>query len=377
MTGLSVFVGRLFCFILVFSLFGSALAENVSDLYVAEIPVKGQGAEVRRAAITKAFKKVLVKVSGDRNLPLQGELRKVVSRANSTVQQYSYRMLAASDHLAGNGAAKKTSPDRMLRVQFDQQAVNRQLRQHGIPVWGSSRPSTLIWLGIEERGRRSLYRPEFGRGLRNALQQTASSRGLPVLFPLMDIEDSSNLQASDLWGSFEEPIRRASDRYLPDVILVGRIRKRGRNDWIAEWSLYQPGGVKTWQTQSTRKYAVVAEGLERTADGLAARFAPRYAEQGVTSLRVRVSGLNNLGDYVRVKDYLQSLGLIEQLDLLAAYPDRISFIARIQGGRDALERGIMLGGVLEPVVSSDAVVNADATSPEAMDAESLDFRLRQ
>ncbi|MEN8178178.1 MAG: DUF2066 domain-containing protein [Pseudomonadota bacterium] len=373
MTGLRIFAGSLLAVLLLFYSADNALAETVTDLYVAEVPVYGQADKVRRDAIAEAFAIVLVKVSGDRNLSLRGKLSKLVKRANGYVQQYSYRMLEATD----DGNLEDAGPDRLLRVRFDEQAVNRQLREHGVPVWGSARPSTLVWLGIEKRGRRTLYRPEHNQGLRDVLEQTASARGLPIIFPLMDLEDSSNLQASDIWGSFEEAIRRASDRYLPDVILVGRVRKRGRKDWTADWSLYQPGDVSTWQTRSSSKQAVAAEGLQRTVDSLAMRFAPRYVEQGVTSLRIRVSGMDNLGDYILVKEYLQSLGLIEQLDLLAAYPESISFIAQVQGGRDALEKGIMLGGVLEPVVSSDDVVSADATSPEAMDAESLDFRLRQ
>ncbi len=376
MTEKRLFASGLIALFLAFQYSGGALAEHVADLYVTEIPVTGQGSEARSAAIEKALEKVVVKVSGNRKFSGQGGVRKIVGRANSYVQQYSYQMLKTRGNAANNAAGEAAGPDRLLRVRFDEQAVNRQLRQHGIPVWGSSRPSTLVWLGIEQGGRRTLYQPELEQGLRAALEWTASERGLPILFPLMDVEDSSNLQVSDLWGSFEETIRHASDRYLPDVILVGRIRERGANDWTADWSLYQPGEVSNWQTRSSNKQSVAAEGLEASVDRLALRFAPRHVEQGATSLRIRVSGLNNLADFSMVKDYLQSLGLIEQLDLLAAYPESISFIAQVQGGRDALEKGIMLGGVLEAVVPSDEVVSADATSPADMDAESLDFRLR-
>ncbi len=224
MTGLRRFSGWIFSVLLVFSMFGSTLAETVSDLYVVEIPVVGQGSKARADAISQAFAQVLIKVSGDRKLSLQGDLKKLIRRANNYVQQYSYRMLESSADLIGHGESGEQAPDRLLRVQFDELAVNQQLRQYGVPVWGSARPLTLIWMGIEEQGHRSLYQPEYHQGLRQVLEQTANDRGLPILFPLMDIEDSSNLQVSDLWGSFEEDIRRASDRYLPDVILVGRIR---------------------------------------------------------------------------------------------------------------------------------------------------------
>ena len=150
----------------------------------------------------------------------------------------------------------------------------------------------------------------------------------------------------------------------------------GRNDWAANWTLYQSDSQSNWQSKARSKDAAAASGLQRAVDDLAAQFAPQHASQGTSNLRVRISGLNNLADYVLVKDYLSSLVMVEQLDLLAANPASVSFITRVQGGREVLEKGIMLGGVLEPVIAPDEVASADATSPEGLDAQSLDYRLR-
>ncbi|MEN8167487.1 MAG: DUF2066 domain-containing protein [Pseudomonadota bacterium] len=353
---------------------GSAQAERVTDLYAAEVPVAGHGAEARAAAIRKAFARSLAKVTGVRSLSGQVSSAKVLRSAPRYVQQYRYRTLEIPQ--TDLTESDKPLPDLLLWVRFDERAVNRLLRDGGLSVWGGARPSTLIWIGLEQGGRRSLYQPELEPQLRGALEDVARERGLPILMPLMDLEDRSRLQVSDVWGAFEENIRAASDRYLPDVILVGRLRRRGGNDWVADWTLYQPDIANNWQTRGEHQTAVVSEGLHRAVDALAARFAPRHVAKGTAKLRVRVSGLNHMADYVLVRDYLQSLVMIEQLDLLMADAEKISFIAKVQGGRDALERGILLGGVLEPVVTSDAVVSADATPPEQLDAESLDYRLR-
>ena len=376
MTGLRTFASGLYSVLLLFCVADNVRAETVPDLYVAEVPVAGQDEDSRRQAIHKAFADVLVKVSGDRQLSLRGGAKNLLRSANRYVQEYGYRLLESTGDKMVGQSGESSEPDRLLRVRFDEQAVNRQLREHGIPVWGKTRPSILLWLGIEERGHRSLYQTEQDPGLRTVVERTATERGLPVLFPLMDLEDGIKLQTSDLWGGFEERIRRASDRYLPDVILVGRLRSRGSSDWIGDWSLYQPGEVSNWQSRASTKSGLAVDGLQEASDRLAALFAPRYVDQGITNLRIRVSGLDNLGDYILVQEYLESLDMIAQLNLLSAHPESVSFIAQVQGGRDALEKGIMLGGVLEPVVATDEVVSADATSPEALDAESLDFRLR-
>ena len=353
---------------------GIAGADRVADLYIAEIPVAGPGAEARAEAIRKAFARVLVKVTGDRNIASQAAATKLLRRAPSYVQQYRYRMLDTAR--AAKTDSGNNMVDSLLWVSFDERAVNRFLRKNAVPVWGGSRPSTLVWIGLESGGSRRLLQPDQAPALRKAMKRAAASRGLPILMPLMDVEDRGRLQASDVWGGFEENIRRASDRYLPDVILVGRLRKRGGDDWIADWSLYQPDVTNSWQTRGRRQATVAAEGLQRAADELAARYAPQYVTEGTTNLRVRVSGLNHLADYVLVRDYLESLTMIERLDLLAADPEKVSFLARVQGGRDTLERGIQLGGVLEPVVTPDEVVSPESPPAHLFDAESLDYRLR-
>lgn len=372
MTGLRMNVCRLLALWLLVILSGVALGEDVPDLYAGETPVVGQGAEERTAAIRDAFAKVLVKVSGDRSLPGKSAMAKELSKATSYVQQYRYRALDTGQVVQSE---QQLVPDRLLWVQFDEVAVNRLLRNKGVPVWGGARPATLVWLGVEVGGQRSLFQAEMEPDLRQGMDEIARARGLPILFPLMDLEDRASLQVSDVWGAFEQAIRRASDRYLPDVILVGRLRKLGGDDWLADWTLYQPDTVKNWQSRGKSRQGVAAEGLQQMVDNLAARFAPQTVAQGDSNLRIRVSGLHHLADYMLVKDYLTSLDTIQSLDLLAASPNEVSFLVRVQGGRETLERGIMLSRVLEAVGAPDGTL-PDTVSAEEFDAETLNYRLR-
>ena len=351
------------------TLTGAAWADSVEDLYSARIPVTGQGSAARSDGIRKAFEKVLAKVTGNRTLPRQKGFAKLKNRANRYVQQYRYLPWESS----GSASATEAAADRLLWVMFDERGINRLLRDSGIAVWGSVRPATLVWLGIEDEGRRRIYQPELEPGLRNALNGVSRERGLPLIFPLMDMEDSTRLQPSDLWGGFEGAIRAASGRYQPDAILVGRLRNLG-GEWRAQWSLYQQGPASSWQTSGPREQAV-AEGLHRAVDELAIRFAPKTASRETSRLRLRISGLHGLADYVQVRDYLHSLELIEQLDLLSADADQVSFLASAQGGREALEKSIMLGGVLEPALSTSSLPLHDGQSTD-FEGTSLDYRLR-
>ncbi|MEJ2694101.1 MAG: DUF2066 domain-containing protein, partial [Candidatus Thiodiazotropha sp.] len=131
-----------------------------------------------------------------------------------------------------------------------------------------------------------------------------------------------------------------------------------------------------WQARAESELSLAALGLQQATDALALRFAPQQVSEGIARVRIRIHGLSRLADYVLVRDYLQSLAMIEQLDLLAADLDTLSFLARIQGGRDVLERGIQLGAVLEPVSVQAPVVVEGASVPLELEGESLNYRLR-
>ncbi|MES9990569.1 MAG: DUF2066 domain-containing protein [Candidatus Thiodiazotropha sp.] len=359
--------------LLLLTLFSSpwVFAEKVGNLYEARVAVKGQSAQARAEGIRNAFARVMVKVSGDRGLLKHPEVSGILNKAASYVQQYRY--------LALEGSAKETSAeaaDRLLWVRFDERAVNRLLRQSGVPVWGGTRPSVLVWLGQEQGARRDLLSLERERQLKRYLNRVAGSRGLSFLWPIMDIEDRNRIRVSDLWGGFEETIRRASARYQPDVILVGRMSQQGRGSWRGEWLLYLPDKVNRWQTRAGSKAELAGEGLNRAVDALALRFAPQQVAEGVSEIRIRVHGLSRLEDYVLVKQYLQSLAMIETLDLLSADSEKVNFLVRIHGGREALERGIQLGAVLEPAEWHDLAGPDSTKQSELTVGESLIYRLR-
>ncbi|MCU7889132.1 MAG: DUF2066 domain-containing protein [Candidatus Thiodiazotropha sp. (ex Lucinoma aequizonata)] len=343
----------------------------VEKLYEAQVPVVGQSAEARANGIRNAFSKVLVKVSGDRGLLNNPDLTRLLKKAAGLIQQYRYKSFKST-----STDTTSASPDRLLWVRFDERAVNRLLWESSVPVWGGTRPSILVWLSQEEGARRGLVSPEQEQYLKRQLNRVAGRRGLTFIWPLMDVEDRNAIHVSDLWGGFEENIRRASDRYLPDVILVGRMTQQGEKSWRGEWLLYLPSKVNRWQARADSKVALASEGLNQTADTLALRFAPQQISHGMTEIRLLVHGLTRLADYVLVKDYLESLAMIEQLDLLSTGPEKVNFLVRIQGNREVLERGIQLGAVLEPVGTHEYEVADEAVQSGVVVGESLVYRLR-
>jgi len=197
---------RVLLFSLLFLLAGPAMATKVSGLYRAEAAVAGVEANQRSEAIRQALVNVLVKVTGNRNIASRKALAGDIKNASRYVQQYSYQ-LAKDAEMASEG-----EPQRFLLVSFDRAAIDRLLRDQGLPVWSENRPSILSWMGVERQSRRRLMDSERDTPVRSALEETARTRGLPLLFPLMDLEDQGRLQVGDIWGEFETNIRGASNR---------------------------------------------------------------------------------------------------------------------------------------------------------------------
>ena len=152
------FFGRLavtVCFVM--TLFaGHAMAVTVSDLYEAEVPVEGQEAAQRSDAISRAFTEVLMKVTGHRGITNRQELTAEIANASRYVQQYRYRLLDADPvaNSTGQSEGENVEPQRLLQVSFDSGAVNSMLRGLGLPVWGDNRPSGLVWVGLEQGGKK-------------------------------------------------------------------------------------------------------------------------------------------------------------------------------------------------------------------------------
>ena len=376
-TSLSRLSAKILFLLLLLPLATPLPAGEVKGLYEAEVPVEGQSADQRRTAIREAFSQVLVRVTGSREILHDESLRKIQRQASSYVQQYRYRTVEQKAPL---------EPERLLRVRFDASAVNRMLRNKGLPVWGSVRPSIVIWLSQERRGERVMLQPEMSPKVVMAVETQARQRGLTIMLPLMDMEDLRQLPVSALWGGFAEDIQRASSRYGADVILTGRLVSMAAGRWTVEWSLYQDGAVEHWSGAKGVVSAIVAQGIEQLSDRLARQYTQSATDNSLSQLQITVMGVDDLAGYAKVRQYLESLMMVEQVALRAMNINSGEFLLHVRGGAEALEQGVKLGSVLERV-ASEPVARADEVEedkdtvegpflPESVESFGITFRLK-
>ena len=306
---------------------------HAQSLYSAEVELDTSASQPRFLAYETALMKVLARVAGS---SLSGDpdlVNELFPDPAAYVVQFS-----------------QLDDDR-LRVSFDGDAIESALRNAGQLVWGEDRPLTIIWLAVDwGDGQRELIAadeagppPAFGdeipreQILRERLLEAAERRGLPVLFPLLDIEDMSQVEFADLWGGFDEPVLAASERYNASSVLIGRLRADGLS--IGRWSYYLGE-----QAESVAGEPEAA--INRVADTLAAEFAIG-GDSPLSNVALTVSGVTSVEGYAQLQKLLDDVVIIESIALDEVSGDAIRYRVTAYGGAERLARALRLKGLLE------------------------------
>ncbi len=322
------------------SAFGAA---EVQNLYTAQVEVADKGGELRRKAFGIALLKVVVKVSGSRGASANPVIVESVNAPDRFVQQFRYESIETPE--AGAGAAPEQAALR-LWVQFDASAVDAVIREAGLPLWGRVRPSLLVLVAIESSGVRELLSSDDPRGWAAFIQRIAGERAVPVVLPLMDLEDRAQLRASDVWAGFEDNVRGAAKRYQSEGVLLGRVYELTPNYWEARWRLLLDDGRSEWLDQGEGLDAVLLAGVHESADRLASRFGGFTGTTAATGVEVNVTGIRSLSDYARTLKYLGSLDEVSRVDVVRVATDGVSFRLDARGGRQSVRQVIALGRTL-------------------------------
>ena len=309
-------------------------AVTLENLYQAEVLSESQSDEQRRIDASEGLSQVLMRVSGRSDI-LQNP---VIVAALKTPEQYysefSYaRVEAVNDEAAalpqpGLDPLPAETSRQVMRIRFAPSLIAKILREAGLPVWGSNRPSVLSWMAIDDESGRQVLGEANPSLFAKTLNQAARARGVPLLLPLWDLEDSRGVSSSEIWGRFLGRIEAASKRYSPDKILVFRAESEFSNQWRGDWSLGEGG---QW-----RSGTVYGESQAQLATALVGVLASVLSEQyAVTStrseVRLTVEGITEIQDYAEVSRYLEGLTQVMSVQPVRILTDMVEFKLRSEG----------------------------------------------
>ena len=282
----------------------AANAVEVTHLYSSSVVAVDE--QTNRDLQKVALAEVLVKVSGNTEVANDPVIKKAL------VKSREYLVKQSQENI---------DDERHLHVSFNEKKVNRLLRSSEFGVWSQNRPQQVLWLVVDEDFSRSVK----GEGdvdyadFITAIKDQAKKRGVPVLFPVMDLDDQLQVSSSDLWGQFTDPVELASARYAADNYIIAKIIKQN-DDYQLSWTMYgrnnnsQP--FEIWLNgQSQGDLATIGMTL---TDNLADHLGERYSVKASGNNEVvylNVNAINAITDYAKLIVMFSELSAVAQVDL--------------------------------------------------------------
>ena len=321
--------------------FSTVWAVLVDDLYSIELPVPDQTTSERLSAFNQAFSQVLVKVAGSDAALNNPALERPLKNSARYVQQFRYlvRKDPNADEFEGGQL--------YLKVLFNQNLVEKLLRENDIPVWGKERPSTLLLISFDVNKNVSLVSSDTTGSLVEELDQLSQRHGLPVLFPLLDLEDRVILGVKDVIETNEANIDALAARYAPDAVLSGQLVGRVGKGWRGEWQARFADRIFRWEYRAASREEVMGQMISRLAQTLASEYALESYQAFDQEVLFSVDQILAVTDHTKVLSYLQGLDAVETVRLVLIEEDRVTYRVKLRNTADDLHRLISLGYVLD------------------------------
>ena len=347
---------------------GSALAQRTegdragaTGLYQTEVAVRNQSDEEREKAFGRALGQVLASVTGDREAAQRPGVREEMAKARDYVDGYDYRQ---DEGVSASGAP---SFQTMLVVRFDDDQVDALVQMLGLPSWPAPRPKPVLWLAIDDGSGPRLVGLAQAGAARSLLDQ-ARERGYALGLPSGSAAEQAAVGA--IWRGDTAAIAALSRRYSPPMQLIGKLQ-RSAGGWLADWIFVDRGKVlDRWQTRHPDARRAMAGGADGAADALFKRYAKAGSGGPPGRYRVRVLGIDDADDYLRLAGYLDGISIVQRMEPVAASADTLELDLELATGIDNFARYVDHGDVLSAVSTglapaAGADTDGDAVPPRA------------
>jgi len=330
----------------------SSRAATFENLYTVSVAPDAEAGNDRRAAARRGMSVLLTRVTGRQQAAAYPELGELVANAERYMTSYGF------------------SADE-IRVGFNQALIEQALTRLNMPIWGDERPATLLFVAADfGNGERAELRaadaseaaaggagwaasnplsPASAAAFEGVVEQVidaAAERGLPLVLPLLDAVDRETVRFADVWGGFDPIVARAAERYDVDAIVVARVAVTEAETRV-RWTVIR--GARTVMLTPPRPRDAV--------DWLADEFASEFTTTGDARLAwLTVSGIEQVRDYARVIDYLNSVSIIEYADVESMAGNELLLRVAARGDDERLRAYLALDGQLVPQPDGEGLV---------------------
>jgi hypothetical protein len=369
-------------------------AVEVKDLYQASVTINSRNNADRAIALKEALAAVMVKVGGNKSVLDNIIIKKSLINYRLYLNQYRYQ-LKTNDTIKPIIEKQIQAKQLFLLASFNENKINQLFQQANLAIWGSLRPQVLLWLVNEDGLSRKIMSNSTNSVLPSMVNDFSAQRGLPILMPLMDLTDSSDITLSDIWGRFEQPVRKASNRYFAEAIVVMRISNSSllaiepetntdfesdncgvlctqttikEQGFTLDWSLLgldREGEQQSFsqQYQGGERQKLLQQGLADITELIYQHYA--LSTTSNNDLIIEVANVESLATYVEVFDFLTNLSAVKSVTLLSADGASRRFNLKLLGSSNALVASLKLNKQLKQFIDPLADFNDSTFNDEA------------
>jgi hypothetical protein len=306
------------------------------ELYSTTVELLSQGESARNAAYARALVQVVNQLTGRTDAGGNPVIRGAMANAPKWVQNSNGHQAVSDTEgntLVGGAPVLKAS----MRVSFDPNPVDSLIAAAGYRYWTGERPKPMLWLTIDDgRGPRLVSSQQLN--VIKSLADRGLERGIRFLVPQGSATDQAAVPAiQNLDGKALDPINA---RYRNNTLLIGKVY-RSVSGWSAWWLLWQDGAeLSRWPVTDADARKVIASGADRTAEYFARRDSSTLDAGRSGVVRMEISGINSLSDYVRAIGFLQTHASVRAVDVDVAMPGKLLLRVDLRSGVNAF-RGLM------------------------------------
>ena len=360
----------IFRFIMITFMFAafSINAKKIENLYQIDIAIDQQSNQARRIASLEGLKKVLVRRSGSSEILNTPEASNGYKKVTSYLQKFEY----------SNNPSDESQY--LITLYFEPRLIDDLIKRANKPLWDFNRPVTIFWIAQESQGedysidRRIITENDKEQDLTNLIKENSARRGVPVILPLMDLEDELLVNKSDVWGRFPSSILLATERYSADAVIIGKTYFRG-SEWFGQFSYLNENNKQDFDIQADKIEDLYATLVDNLAEILCNKYCITNTQSEGLELLIAIENITNFKTYKKVESYLTELSVVHSLQVERTHQDVITFKVGLLSDVNAVRESLSLNHQLKAI--EDELELSTITIPEEKQLNDDDFSLPQ
>lgn len=300
----------------------NASAVEMNGLYTAQIAVQTQTYQERQNAYKKAIEVVFIRISGDPDISNHAEIKNAINNPTRYLSQYQFQ------HIDGQ---------LFLKAQFSEKAINQQIRSTGGTIWGSRRPQLIWWLALENDKAQRHIVADGDNDITRAVSEQSRIRGVASLFPLVDFDDLMLVSLSDIWGRFEQPALRASERYQAEAVILGKIFKQKAQDsvssqaWFAQLNLVDTNQSQPLLVNADNQAELMNKVVDEVANLLAQKYSVKASDVSTEDLSLTVENIDNAAQAILIQDFLATISAVDTVKIYQLNQSGVTYHLNLLG----------------------------------------------